>query len=395
MNNFRNSSVISSGRLDFIDSLRGLAVIFVLILHTIVVPSPWLKIPDVLMPFLSRNTTVGDSTGVIIFFVVSSFSLCYTMPKRNDGVSDVLTFYVRRLFRIAPLFYIALAVTILLNGLFAFKISFFREFLWNCTFLFNLSPRYQFGIVGASWTIGVEMLFYVIFPLLYVKSRNTVNIVTMIFASFLVAAVFNGIISYFPTLRVSTVPGWVGAPDLFYNLSALHNLPVFLFGILAFNLFTWTCSANLSRSWGAALVSIAVFSYFAMQTGHLGFIFADDLPWKAMIAVTLLIGLAIDPLIIFVNPVTRHIGRISYSMYLVHGFVITNLFPVYRWIYAQPGFSSLHFLACLGLTFVGTAAISEATFWLVEQPGIRLGRRVVAGIRRRREIEAAANAEAI
>ena len=36
--------------------------------------------------------------------------------------------------------------------------------LLSASFLFNLFPGHMEGFVWASWTIGIEMLFYAIFP---------------------------------------------------------------------------------------------------------------------------------------------------------------------------------------------------------------------------------------
>ncbi|MDR3439131.1 acyltransferase [Telmatospirillum sp.] len=355
-------------RLAFIDSLRGIAVLFVVLWHTVVLPSTIVKLPDSVFKFAMS----GDgSTGVIIFFIISAFSLCYTMPMSTSGQVDVRKFYTRRLFRIAPLFYILLIVTIAQNNLFAFSFRFVRDFLWNVSFLFNLSPGHQFGIVGASWTIGVEMLFYFVFPLLYVISRKTPNIVVMLFLSLIISSAFKAILSAF------------GVVETFFTFSLIHNLPLFLFGVVAYNLYVHLDKINLSPAWAAAMTVGAVYGYFAIQSGKFNnIIFADDFPWKGILGVLIIIGLAVNPLKIFVNSVTQYIGKISYSVYLLHVFVINSLFPFYKWVYETHIGATLPisvaeifaYLVSAMVTIVISVAVASLSYRYIELPGIRLGR---------------------
>jgi len=51
-----------------------------------------------------------------------------------------------------------------------------RHSVWEWTksvlFVFNFFPGSEQGIVWASWTIGVEMVFYTVFPLLFARVRS-------------------------------------------------------------------------------------------------------------------------------------------------------------------------------------------------------------------------------
>ena len=62
-------------RLDFLDALRGLAAAYVVVYHMILLPDPHLATPE----WASKVAHAGGS-GVMLFFVISAFSLYYTMP---------------------------------------------------------------------------------------------------------------------------------------------------------------------------------------------------------------------------------------------------------------------------------------------------------------------------
>jgi peptidoglycan/LPS O-acetylase OafA/YrhL len=87
-------------------------------------------------------------------------------------------------------------------------------------------------------------------------------------------------------------------------------------------------------------------------------------------------SLAIRPLPIFVNFLTTYAGKVSYSAYLVHFFVVDvcsrNLAPYS--IYFHP---TVYFLIFLAISFLGTIAISTCTFLAIEQPGQALGKKII------------------
>jgi len=77
----------------YIDALRGYAVLAVVATHVQDLT------PD--LPFVVKRLADFGSMGVLLFFVVSAFTLSASWTRRNDGA---VAFYIRRLFRIAPAF---------------------------------------------------------------------------------------------------------------------------------------------------------------------------------------------------------------------------------------------------------------------------------------------------
>ncbi|MER9587107.1 acyltransferase family protein [Mesorhizobium sp. M0276] len=140
--------------------------------------------PGMEMPWFDLYIAHGV-WGVQLFFVVSTFSLCLMQPSHADEDRPLLGFALRRFFRIAPLFYLLVAFTLL--SVFEPMRDFFNTnpsgfalnigtFLTNVTFVFNLVPGYghQTSIVMAGWTTGTEMMFYLIFPFVYARTKKPV-----------------------------------------------------------------------------------------------------------------------------------------------------------------------------------------------------------------------------
>src|SRR5258708_28252341 len=165
-------------RLDGVDLLRALAIFFVLMNHVnirlLIAKLPYLRgLPHQLVNSLVWN----GQPGVQIFFSVSGFLITSTTLRRWDSLSHVSVrdFYLLRFARIAPLLLLLLAL------LSVFHIAHFKDFVVPArtgglgraliaalTFPVNvLEARrgYLPGNWDILWSLSVEEMFYLFFPL--------------------------------------------------------------------------------------------------------------------------------------------------------------------------------------------------------------------------------------
>ena len=166
-------------RLDGVDTLRGLAIFFVLMNHVNMrlflakIPYPQ-ALPSQLVSSLMWN----GQYGVQIFFAVSGFLITSTSIRRWGSLSQVgaRDFYVLRFARIAPLLVLLLAVLCAFHaaGVQNFVVSeksggLGRALLAALTFHVNVLEARR-GYLPANWDIlwslSVEEMFYLFFPLI-------------------------------------------------------------------------------------------------------------------------------------------------------------------------------------------------------------------------------------
>jgi len=96
------------GRLDGLEVVRGLAAISIVIFHLAAIYVP--------VPAGPMFAIVHSLSGAVpIFFAVSAFSLLYGYSEKLFDNQILARFYIRRIFRIFPLFYLMLALYILLK----------------------------------------------------------------------------------------------------------------------------------------------------------------------------------------------------------------------------------------------------------------------------------------
>ena len=91
---------------DWVDAMRGYAILLVMMIHTSQVFLGNLF-------HLSPITQIGD-LGVTMFFIASSYTLFNSYKNRSivDGEKASLFFFIRRFFRIAPLYYVITSYSI-------------------------------------------------------------------------------------------------------------------------------------------------------------------------------------------------------------------------------------------------------------------------------------------
>lgn len=339
--------------LDYIDALRGYAILMVMAVHSSQYFSE--------LPYITQKLADQGARGVQLFFVVSALTLCMSWQARDDGA---LPFYIRRLFRIAPMFWLSIPLYLSLNG---FGPSIYapdgigvRQIIMAATFTHGLAPDAITSVVPGSWSIADEMMFYAIFPLL-VAALNRLSFsaaaVITVLATLLLYWVHQ-LISYHASLLAD--PASRDALKMFTYLWLPQQLPCFLFGMLVFK---WTAEGGLVP-WPRLLVALSLAGMVIIAFKALPVVSRLSMPvqYGALFAMFAL-GMSRWSPVALVNPIICWIGKVSFSAYLIHFAVIKEMTP-------QPAYA-----ATFAMVATITIALSSATYLIIEQPFIALGRR--------------------
>lgn len=356
------SSFSSSPRLPSLDALRGLAAAYVVVYHVMAMAEPDLAVPSSWLPIIGMG-----GTGVALFFVMSAFSLCLTWPRHGATGVPLTSFYVSRLFRVAPLLLVLLAVMVGRDVLRADPRYPLEEVAANASLLFGLSGAYQDGIVMGSWTVGVEVLFYLLFPLMALHVRGIARQLVLLAACY---ALSRWAISHLPASLA-----------FFGNERGLiTQLPVFVYGSLLFHLWERlaVASERQRRVLGTTGLIVGLVGNLAVFNGWLPSTFW--LPGWFQVSFfygALLLGLLLASNAVLVNRVTCFLGTISYSLYLVHPFVVSRLYGAFARLYASGLGDGAAYALSLLTALAVTVPVAYLTYRLIERPGIRLGQRLI------------------
>ncbi len=146
-------------RLDVLDGLRGCAILLVVCYHAWLVGGQALP-----LNFIAE----AGYLGVDLFFFVSGFCLYYPYAKTRASGERPSTrrFFMRRAMKIVPSYLLALgAFALVYRSTFASPLDAAWQLGTHVTFLHPLWPDTFGAISGPLWTIGIEVEFYLLFPL--------------------------------------------------------------------------------------------------------------------------------------------------------------------------------------------------------------------------------------
>jgi peptidoglycan/LPS O-acetylase OafA/YrhL len=357
--------VESKDRLEYIDALRGIAILGVLIVHSSMVTQQTGAISTI---------AFTGQRGVQLFYMVSAFTLYRSLDSPRREHYPISNFFIRRFFRIAPAFYLAIFANILLYALKP-NYSLLRGLGWfqitlGFLFLHGASPKAIDAVAIGGWSVAVETTFYLLLPLLH-RYVRTIRSTLLLFV--ISAALFEPL-SIWLAHRASNP----FTKQYFAFLWFPVEFPVFVLGMLAYRIWK-TCIPEVEKRPDLSL--LLIFASGLIFWGCLPFTNEQLYP-SSLLFLTFILALSIRPWSFFVNPLTRFLGKISYSLYLFHFFVliglgslISNMEPAAsRYILDRPIGMVLAFL----VLFAASVPICVFTWKSIEEPGIRLGRRWIS-----------------
>jgi len=247
-------------RLDGIDVLRGTAVIFVVIYNFFVL----LGLNS--NPIFHYIHSFG-LFGVSLFFIISGYliyrSIDYTIS--THGVKIGLKKYtLHRLFRILPAYYfnffiILIMATSFIGASYLYSLGFFKQIVSHLTFLsYFLYKDAGLSINGAYWTLSIEMLWYIVAPLLFIFIKKDRYLILL----------FLGSILYLIGLDFSLYDSLLGIDknasnymllEFFLSFQLPGQLIYFITGILIYKYIKKPLNITGISKYGISLLIVAIF----------------------------------------------------------------------------------------------------------------------------------------
>lgn len=301
------------GRIPELDGIRGLAILAVVLYHYVflaVVGRPdWHFTPLLIF-------RLGWS-GVDLFFVLSGFLIGGILLDAKHSRNYYRTFYLRRFYRIVPLY--AVSICIFIAGVAAVdgkgplaEIFNRRLPLWSFPlFLQNIlmAQRHYFGSgwMAVTWSLAIEEQFYLLLPLVV---RRLSPKGTVLFGI--------GMVVGAPVLRMLMARHGISSTVMYILLPCRADAlgAGFLVAIACRNQAAWEWLVSHRKYFRAAFAILAVCVLF------LSVVETREYTCMAAFYVTLLILVVVNPgpteLFVFRSVPFVRLGTVAYSIYLFH-----------------------------------------------------------------------------
>ncbi|WP_310426691.1 acyltransferase [Chamaesiphon sp. VAR_48_metabat_135_sub] len=373
--------VSSADNLEYIDVVRGIAILLVILIHT---SKEINGLPEWIF-------AIGDygQMGVQLFFIVSAYTLCFSYTRRKQEDKALISFFIRRFFRIAPLYYLAIIgyflseplTYILAKNRMPYSQYNFESIAANILFIHGFVISANNNVVPGGWSIGAEMAFYLVFPMLFTlfswayKQRGMIALYGLVGFSVLLNITIQWTIREF-FLFMEPFQGRMtieSNPFIYWNF--INQLPVFLIGMTIFfshqNRVVVIFSIPIQIEIFIFLTTISVKIFQYKQDLVLMFI-----PVCAGISFGFLLNILQE--LKYSNRLLEGIGQVSYSMYIVHFIFALYLAP--KAIDKLPKTIDPHLLLLFSFISVTSLTFLVAIFTqkYIEAPGIRLGKIIIS-----------------
>lgn len=317
--------------------------------------------------------------GVQLFFVVSAFTLYISWCNRKSERHRIKNFYIRRYFRIAPLYYFGI-VLYCIWGTFTHylgngNIQRPEQFtapsvLTNLLLLHGFYPPGYNNIVPGGWSIATEFLFYLVFPFLInlIQNKNP-----WIWPFFLLTY----LTSLFSVHLLLNSHGFRMELGDFAFHSIANQMPVFLIALTGAK---WIQSGRSEvNPFVIITICVACFSSLFVLWNSSHSVIMSTIPGIAAIGFACLLSIAskIDERIYetLAKPICW-IGSISFSMYIWH-FIIVDIchralsLNILQW-------KEVSLCIVYMLVVAATAGISVFSEKWIEATGIKMGKNLIA-----------------
>lgn len=308
------NEVTMKNRIKNLDTFRAIAAIVVMIGH---IELFWQN------KFGNSLSDVVPSghTAVMMFFIISGFLITFLLTKEKEqyGTISLKDFYLRRVLRIYPLYYLIL----LLSSLFFVPPPSCNIIAFAVAILPNISHAIGCGwsVSPQIWSIGVENLFYIFFPLIMLFVPNKRMLLLLLIMSVGLAILPHAI----DFVNVRTIQNELLAHfnQKFFFCNKFDSL---LIGCLAG--FAFAKNHKLLKiiynKWLFFICAIVAIVMWGgnIETKH----FNDEL--MSVLFAVVIVNVCTNPYlnIRFENRFTQFLGRISYGIYMYHWIILLLAF---------------------------------------------------------------------
>jgi peptidoglycan/LPS O-acetylase OafA/YrhL len=345
-----------------LDGLRFYAFLGVFICHTLPFDGGFYRRFHLPIPWLWGAIAKSGAAGVDLFFALSAFLITSILLREREetGGISLRRFYLRRILRIWPLYFLLIAVGVVLAHTMAkqslpwYYVAGYLLFVGNWVHAVFGRPE---SICSPLWTVSIEEQFYLIWPLLMKMLRRRGMIVAAI-VTFLLATV----------CRVGFMLAGSSGGFIYYgSVCRCDSLALgILLALFADRLPRLTRRVRWLLLAGGLLGWVASSAWLNEQPGPV-----DIRMVLGRLIVSLAAGAILYACLHSQSKLVRgecvvRLGKISYGLYMLHltGILIMlSLFhPVWGW----------QLLAAKALGFVMTVILALASYRWVESPFLHL-----------------------
>lgn len=303
-----------------IDSLKGLAMLGILLVHSRISFSGRYEI---------LNCVINNGArGVQLMFVLNGYLIFKSLEHAFERGRTLKEWYKRKALRILPLYWIFTVLHLLIFGRGErFYLGPLKEVSWvniicNVLCVHGFFP-YYINSINVNWFVADLILWYLIAPFLYKHLNSLKKIITGMLLIVPLDYCLLMILQRFPLISNEAI--W---NDYISILCFLPELPVILLGCVIYWMERENKTAIMDIQMSRALFVFAFVTILFLIMGNNKFYLFSNIFSFALVFALIFITQLTNPIGLFCNTVLKIIGKHSYGIYLSHLFIISAVWKV-------------------------------------------------------------------
>ncbi|SEK45988.1 Peptidoglycan/LPS O-acetylase OafA/YrhL, contains acyltransferase and SGNH-hydrolase domains [Pseudobutyrivibrio ruminis] len=306
-------------RFDYIDAIKGWAILGVIMVHS------------GLWGTGKAATFAGSGASMCqMFFLVSSF-LIYGSYDRfvkkhnyNYKAKDVLSWELKKIVRLIPLWYLSLIVHLLAKGYNLYWLgSQGKVSVWNILthilFIHGFNPYYIDSMLGVDWYVGDIAILIFLSPLIYMLIKSVSQSLMWII---IINIILKMVVPYAQIITVLPVEDSYIWEAFVTNFGIWNQLPVILMGICLYKIMSAIDTEKITIIKQKKLLSyvimiISIIVQYDLIFRENKYCFTNITLW-GVAYVMWFTSQKIYPISILNNPLVKVLGKYSYAIYLFH-----------------------------------------------------------------------------
>ena len=344
--------------LDYLDSVRGIAAIMVMVSHFI----NW-KFEGSMKAKVAALVFSGSDT-VSFFFVLSGFVLSYKYLVRGASL-DIRNFYISRVFRLWPAFFV-IVLLCALNAIrydlgFQNLVNVFlldRTGFWEEAILIRSHPKYY----GPGWTLAIELVMSFAVPFFILIAKKGPRTMYWLLAALLLIG--GNTFAFHFALGVLLSCIFTQVQEVSFRQTAWYRYHYLILAVsvVLFSLQELVRIFPLSHTYTgiADYLGITLYHY----SGLASFVFIVAILCSNMAKKMLR------------YPLLRFFGKISYGMYLVHWMLAEDIYFYWNRLIVFFPDTAAAFMTLFIVYFLLSVLLATILHYAIELPFIRIGKRI-------------------
>lgn len=340
-----------SSRIETLDWLRGLMALAIMFYHLTI----WIIAPQDSSSVIGRLGVYGVS----IFFILSGLSMAIVYNRYIKSIISSVRFFIRRIFRIWPLMWIVCVMAVLPAFLKTGTLDWYLMFI-NLTTLFGFLEPAAYIATGA-WSIGNEMVYYAITPLIIILYNYKKWAGNLFFLCSVAVGLYFALVLLDPSISVSNQ--W----KLYVN--PFNNFFLYVMGFAIFYNFR---DKEISQKYNLAILvlSILLFCFLPFEGNQITIV--SGIGRIVFVSISFLIVLCFYKMKITLPDIMSNsletFGIATYGVYLLHPVI----YQYEKFIFKAIGLNNLTLLYIS--VVVSTVILSVISYKYFELKMIGIGK---------------------